>query len=291
MKQYTKLVLAVWALGLGWAQPVRAEESQQQRAPAAESAPAEGRETAGERIRAYWSEARARPFVAGVLDAGASVRGRVMLGWGKPHWTWGGIELEGSSTTDTGLAAVRARLALVVADVGLAYRRTYPYRRKFVAESDHHTDEALRGHPRARYRSLDLDVWGLIPAGSGFVQWEVEAVRLYGVPKGADVYEEWLRAPVRPPWVTDARLAYAYQFLDGRATAGLMGEWLWLGARGMLYRVGPLLGYTFTPHWEVNVLLTTPVSSPDDLRFFSGLYGTVRVRWRFATGERTSIFR
>lgn len=251
----------------------------------------EARRTAGEKMRAYWSEAPARLFAAGVLDVGTSVRGRALLGWGKPHWTWGGIELEGASTTDTGLAAVRARLALVVADVGVAYRRTYAYRRTFVPEGDHFTTEGLEGRPKAHYQSLDIDVWGLIPAGSGFVQWEVETVRLYGVRKGVDLYEEWLRAVVRPPVTTDARLAYAYTFWDGRANVGLMGEWLWLGGRGQAYRVGPLLGFTFTPHWEVNALLTTPVSSPDDLRFFHGLYGTVRVRWRFATGERESIFR
>jgi hypothetical protein len=52
-----------------------------------------------------------------------------------------------------------------------------------------------------------------------------------------------------------------------------------------------VLSYAFTPHWETTLALTTPVSSPDQLSFFTGLYGVVRVRWKFASGERTSIFR
>jgi hypothetical protein len=241
--------------------------------------------------RAYWENVRPRPFAGAIIDVGASVRARALLGYGKPHWTWGGIELEGGTTSDAGITAVRARLALVIADVGLAYRRTRAYRRTWLTSERGYTDGDLLGRPRARYRSLDLDVWGLIPAGSGFVQWELEAVRMYGIPKGAEVYEEWLRAPVRPPWTTASRLAYAYTFFEGRAAVGAMAEWLWLGGRGSLYRAGPLLSYTFTPHWEATLLLTTPLHSPDDLSLFTGLYGTVRVRWRFASGERATIFR
>jgi hypothetical protein len=241
--------------------------------------------------RAYWSQARVRPFAAVALDVGASARGRIMLGYGKPHWTWGGFELEAGSTSDTAITAVRARLALVIADVGLAYRRTWAYRRRWLAREPGYSEGDLLGTPKARYGSLDLDVWGLIPAGRGFVQWEHEAVRLHGIPRGFDVYEEWLRAPVRAPWSSASRLAYAHTFLHGQAVIGAMAEGLWLGGRGALVRLGPLLSYTLTPHWEATVLLTTPVHSPDDLTFFTGLYGTVRVRWKFATGETDSIFR
>jgi hypothetical protein len=241
--------------------------------------------------REYWSKQRLRPFVAGVLDVGTSARGRLMLGYGRPHWTWGGIELEGGSTSDTAISAVRARIALVIADVGVAYRGTWAYRRTWLERASGYRESDIKGGPKTRYRSLDIDVWGLIPAGSGFVQWELEAVRLYGIPRGRDIYEEWLRAPVRPPWTTASRLAYAYTFWDGRAAIGAMAEWLWLGGHGALYRLGPLLSYAFTPHWEATVLLTTPVHSPDDLAFFTGLYGTVRVRWKFASGEPASMFR
>ncbi|MET0342781.1 MAG: hypothetical protein ABW252_17370 [Polyangiales bacterium] len=243
--------------------------------------------------RDYWSSEPIRPFLGAVIDAGSSVRARMLAGYGRPHWTWAGLELEAATTTDVALAAVRARVALVVADVGLAYRVSRSYRHTWVAREQGYSDGDLEGRPRARYRSLDLDVWGVVPIPHSLLQWEVEAVRLYGVPRGVDVYEEWLRAPVRPPWSLATRLAYAYTFLNERASAGLMLEWLWLGQRagGGLTRIGPLLGYAFTPHWEVNVLLTTPVHSPDDLTLFTGLYGTARVRWRFATGERTKVFR
>lgn len=236
--------------------------------------------------RQYWSSGKLRLFAAAVVDVGTSVRPRLLLGYGRPHWTWGGIELEAATTTSAGIAAVRARIALVAADLSVGLRRTWSYRRTWLTPASSYTDTDLEGSPKARYRSLDLVAWGLVPVGPGFAQWEVEAVRLYGIPRGVDVYEEWLRAAVRAPWTSATRLAYAYTFFHERAAVGAMVEWLWLG-RGSLYRAGPLVSYTFTPHWQASILLTTPVQGPDDLSFFTGLYGTARVRWQFATGERT----
>jgi hypothetical protein len=234
----------------------------------------------------YWARARVRPFVAGTVDAGAMLRGKLMLGYGKPHWTWGGLEAEAMSSTEMGLTAVRARVALMVADVAVAYRRTWAYRRQPLMRQAHYDNDDLRGRPRARYHSLDIWSWGLIPVGDGFIDWEVEASRLYGVPRGMDVFEEWLRTPVRPPWAVASRLGYAHQFLSKRLAVGAMAEWVWPGPRGSLVRVGPLANYAFGPHWDAAVLLMAYVHGPDDLRFFTGLWGTVRLRFKFASGER-----
>jgi hypothetical protein len=235
-------------------------------------------------ITQYWSTARTRVFVSGVADLGALARVRGSFGYGKPHWTWGGIEAEAVSTSEVGFGVVRARLALLIADLAIAYRHTWSYRRSFLTREQRYEDADLRTGPLARYHSLDMWLWGVIPAGSGYVDWEFEALRVY-VPSGVDVYEEWLRTPLRPPWGTVCRLGYVHMFFDQRVSAGAIGEWVWPGPTGSVYRVGPLLSYAFGPHWDFTLLLTAVVYGPDELSFFNGLWGTARFRFKFASGE------
>jgi hypothetical protein len=210
----------------------------------------------------------------------------VMLGYGKPHWTWAGFEGEGVTTPEAGFTTVRARIALLIADVAVAYRRTWAYRRSFLDRERSYSEADLRGGPKAAYHSLDMWAWGLLPVGQGFFDWEFEALRLYGLKRGVDVYEEWLRTPIRPPWATVCRLGYAHLFLDKRLAVGAMGEWVWPGPTGSVFRAGPLVSWAFGPHWDFSMLLTAIVHGPDHISFFSGMWGTLRVRFKFATGEK-----
>lgn len=243
---------------------------------------------AGSSPSRHWADGPTRLFLAGTADLGVSARAKMIIGYGKPHWAWVGVEYEAVTTTEVGANIVRARIALLIADLAVGYRRTWSYRRGFMTREDSYTDDDLTVGPNARYHSLDAWLWGIIPIGRGFVDWELEAVRTYGVPAQSDVYEEWLRAPVRPGLAAATRLAYAHTFIDGKLAIGAMGEYVWLGGRGNLFRVGPMVLYGFTPHWEINTLLTMVVDSPDELGFYNGLWGTLRVRYRFATGDRRS---
>lgn len=235
---------------------------------------------------AHWSEAKARPFLAGIVDVGGLVRGKLMVGYGKPHWMWAGVEAEAVSTSELGLSSVRARIALLIADLAVAYRRTWAYRRGWLTREDSYSDADLLGEPKAAYHSLDTWLWGIIPVGDGYFDWELEAIRVYGVPRGLDVYEEWLRVPARPPWLVATRLGYAHTFLRGRLALGALGEWIKPGERGSWYRAGPLASYAFSSHWDLSGLLTLEVQSPDQLGWFNGVWGTLRARYRFATGEK-----
>lgn len=237
---------------------------------------------------AHWSNSKARPFIAGLADAGGLLRTRWMLGYGKPHWTWAGVETEAVTTTEMGFTTVRARVALLIVDVAVAYRKTWSYRRSLVDREPPYHDADLKGGAKTEYHSLDLWLWGLIPIGKGYFDWELEAVHLIGVPRGVDLYEEWLRVVVRPSWAIAGRLGYVQTFRKGRLGIGALSEWIWPGARASTYRVGPLVSYAFNAKWDVALLLTTPVKSPDDLGFYNGLWGTLRARYRFAFGDHKS---
>jgi hypothetical protein len=231
----------------------------------------------------HWSQSLTRPFVAGIADVGAIARAKAMFGYGKPHWTWTGLELEGVTTTEFGATAVRARLALVLLDVAVAWRHTWAYDRAFVPRRARYVSADLTRGPAATYDSLDLWAWGLAPLPGGYADWEFEATRVYGAPAGRDLYEEYFRAVIPPGWATTARLGYAVTFAEDRGSAGAIGEWVWLGGRGSVFRVGPLATWAFSPYFDVALELTTVVSSPDALDFYDGLWGTARLRYRFAT--------
>src|SRR5215207_4564407 len=50
----------------------------------------------------FWSGGRARPFAAATLELGTIYyRPLLALGYGKPHWRWGGVEI-GSSLSVSG---------------------------------------------------------------------------------------------------------------------------------------------------------------------------------------------
>ncbi|HVU02040.1 MAG TPA: hypothetical protein VHE30_09820 [Polyangiaceae bacterium] len=231
----------------------------------------------------HWSKAPSRPFVGGILEAGAVVRGRALAGYGKPHYTWGGAVLDGTTTTEFGSVAAGARLALVLLDVTVSYRKTWSYVRGFPAPRGTYESEDLRVHPRASYGALDVSTWGLFPAPAGYGEWEFEAHRLYGVPAGRDVYEEWVRGVMGPGWNFATRLGYAVSFAGDRGSAGVVGEWVTLGGRGSVFRVGPLASWAFSGEWDLGLVLTATVSSPDSLSFYDGTYGTLRLRYRFST--------
>jgi hypothetical protein len=251
-----------------------------------EPASAEEAEAEPESLTEHWSGAPSRLFVAGVADLGLQTRARLVLGYGKPHWTWLGLEGEAATGSEAGFGVARARIALLIADVAVAYRRTWAYRHSYLDRERGYSDADLLGGPKAAYHSLDLSAMGLLPVGGGVIDWQFEAVRVYGLEPGVDLYEEWLRVPMRPPWATACRLGYAHMFLDQRLAVGALAEWLWPGPTGSLFRVGPLVNWAFGPHWDLSLLLTAVVHGPDSLNFYNGMWGTLRARYKFATGEK-----
>jgi hypothetical protein len=214
---------------------------------------------------------------------GALADARLMVGYGRPHWTWGGVELGVLSTTQAGLGLIRARLALVVLDLAVTWRRTWSYARTTPLRRGSYTDAELEDGPGARYDSVDVWAWGLAPVPLGLIDWELEAVHTYGIGGERDVYEEYLRAVAHPGWLATARLGYQLWFAQQRGLAGPLVELTWLPERGLLQRVGGDVSWAFSPAWDLILRLTVPTTSPDELGFFNGLGGTLRARYRWAS--------
>lgn len=234
-----------------------------------------------------WSEGRARLFFAGSAALGSAARTELSIGYGKPHWTWVGVESTGVSTGEYALTQVRARLALVIADIAIGWGRVWSYRHTTLPRFSRTRDLTVAERDVSRYRTLQVWLSGVLPGPHGFIDWQLEGVRVYGVADGDAVYDEQLRAVLFPTWAFAGRLGYAYQFSHKRGAVGALGEAVWPGDRGdYVARVGPVFSWAFSPRLDLALIATAVVHSPDRLGFYQGMGGTARARYRFASGAR-----
>jgi hypothetical protein len=231
-----------------------------------------------------WSEGRTRVFAAFSGQLGSVARSDVTFGYGKPNWTWIGVEVDGQSSVDMAMTRMRARLALVVADLAVGWSRVWSYRHTTLPRQTSYRALSEPQRDDASYLAMQLWLYGFIPAPHGYIDWQLDALHVYGVDDGEAVYEEQLRIVVFPPWAVAGRLGYAYQFAAKRAAIGVLAEVLWPGQRDdYIARIGPTFVWAFSPRFDVNLNVTTVVHSPDDLNVYESLWGSVRARYRVAT--------
>lgn len=231
-----------------------------------------------------WSQGKSRLFAAFGASAGSLARTDLTVGYGKPHWTWVGVEADGQTTADMAMTRVRARLALVVADLAVGWGRVWSYKHTTLPEQASYASLTYADRPEAHYRTLQLWLMGLLPAPHGYLDWQLEALRIYGGSVERAVYDEQLRAVVFAPWALAGRLGYAFQFADKKGAIGVLAEGLWPGERDdYLARIGPMFSWMISPRLDVGGVVTMTVHSPDRLNVYEHLWGSLRVRYRTAT--------
>lgn len=232
---------------------------------------------------AHWKDGATRPFIAGTVDAGIPyAQPALFVGYGKPHWQWAGAEVRAGATATFAHAYAGVRAALPFVDAAVGVRDTHSFRWSLLEPRDAHEGadgERLVG-PNARYRALDVELSGVLPVPFGFLVWDALLVRTLDVGANHDVYDESLRAIVRPPVAGVGRLAYLATV--GRTSFGPAGEIVVLPRRnGPVVRAGALVSVRCTEQLDVLIALTMPVTSPDSLSLVdasSGLFG-IRYRW------------
>jgi hypothetical protein len=215
---------------------------------------------------------------------------RPAVGYGKPFYVWAGLETEALTTNEFGHLKLGARFSAPFAGLALAWRRVWSYQRSFLPRKATYEVADLQADGSIRYDSLDLSAWFAFPTPGGFGLLEADFFHVLDAPEGVDVFEEYLRVVVRPGWAVATRAGYAITFAEDRGTAGVLGEWLWPGPRPNVARVGPLFGWSFTPHLDAGLILTATIHSPDSIGFINGVFGTARLRYRWATGEPAPTF-
>jgi hypothetical protein len=239
---------------------------------------------------APWKNEERRPFVAATVDAGLPyAQPTLFVGWGQPHWQWAGVEARVGTTATFAHAFVGLHAALPFLDASFGVRETQSFRWPLLVRRDSYEADAHEGEGNARYRAIDLEVSGVLPFPAGFLLWDALVVRTLAVSPDRDVYEESLRAIIRPPVGAIGRLAYAARV--GRVSFGPLAEVVLLPQRaGPVVRAGAVVSVQCTPHLDALFALTLPVASPDALAIVDASSGMLGVRWRWASAERAASF-
>jgi hypothetical protein len=242
----------------------------------------------------YWEQGRPRSFVSLQPVLGAGYAQLVaQAGWGRPGWMWGGAEAFAFGGVGFAAEYAGVRADLLAVDLRAGVRHTTSFNHGALQPMPAHSiDDFTAAQPHAAYTTLEAELSGGVPLPGGFGLWDFEGYRIEGAPASVDLYEEWMKVVVRPPWVGAARAGYLLALgSDGWLKLGALADFTATSGRDTLVRVGPLVAARLTDHLDLVVLAAAAVRTPDALGLIGGMYGTVRLRWIWASGEERPGFR
>lgn len=244
---------------------------------------AEGQSPDDEQRYSVWQSDKHTLFVASASDVGVIYgRPHVTLGYGAPFWHFVGVDAFAIATNEFAAAYVGWRANLPFLDVQMGYRATQPYdRRELPVKDSYVADDLPRrdGDENATYGAVEFEVTPLAPVPGGVAFAELHPIWVTA-PRDTRLFEEVTRTVYVAPFLMRARLGYIYD-LD-RVKAGAMVEHVVLPGRPKdVTRVGPLVLVSLAERLEGLFTTTVVVRSPDSLGF-SGVYGFLGLRMRFA---------
>ena len=235
----------------------------------------------------YWQRQKARHFVSFDARLGAFPQVRSIIGYGKPFWTFSGLEVFAGTTPEFATWSIGPRLNLLAINASFNYRRAHAYTRKRPLLSDSYDSiDKVRGsaHPN-RYSALDGWLWGYIPGGPTLTYWEIGGVYLQDANSERAVFEEYHRFTINRRTALSLRMVTWLTLLKSSLNIGPAVDATLSPSRAALLRVGGSAVLSFTEHIKCQLALTVPVSSPDELDWFTQSWGSLNLGYSFATGE------
>jgi hypothetical protein len=239
-------------------------------------------------VARYWELGRARPFLAGSVEAGYPyLRPRFAAGYGRPFWSWVGVEAYpmlafGGIGQYFGIAASLPGLTLRAGG-----RYFYPFERALLAPAPHYTRTQvdLAEGPAGDYIAHEVEVTGTTPLFSGSLFGVLTAYRVTGVADGYYLFEENLKVVMEPPFVWRGRLGYLLALSsNGAIRIGAAGEVIGLpGREEFVVRAGLLGSVSISAQLSIQVSLIPVIMSPDALGIAGGDFGQLGIRYNFAT--------
>ncbi len=243
----------------------------------------------------FWSIGKPRYFAAATFDVGAIFfRPELNLGWGKPHYAWGGLEL----SPQLSLAGTSTSIGAKMAVPGIMLRGGGRYHvwsnRNLLEPRESYTREQteLAVGPGSKYFTLDAEMTFDVNLPVGALVTVGSLHYVGGVPEPYNVFEQSLRLIVKPPLVWRSRTAYLFG-LGQYDTARIGGVFEMLGSPArdeVMMRVGPAFAVALTHHLQATVVAAFPVMTKDALGLESADFGQVSISYRWATGDRWPEF-
>jgi len=232
----------------------------------------------------HWASGEPRLFLSGGLDLGTSEHTFAAAGFGKPHLLWGGLIAHGWLTTDLAAGRVGVKVDVMAAalEAGVRWSRSF----RHLPLPDTATQDELPSRHGFVSRVLDLSLSGGLPAGPGFVIYEVLGVRLLSSHGEVQLYDELLRIVYRPPWLATASAGWVASLRGGALLVGGRAQWAFETGRSgdPFVRAGPVAYWRPWPHLALAGELLFPVSNPDDLGFQAPIVAYVVLSFTAATG-------
>lgn len=241
-------------------------------------------------VSKYWELGRPRPFFSSALEGGyAYVRPRFALGYGQPYWRWAGIEAYPvvSLSSAGHYLGLGGALPGITARVGARY--TYPFSLNYLKPQDSYSAldlQRLNG-PTADYLALEAEVTATVPLFFGSAFAVLTGYRAELAPSGYLLYEESLRAIMKPPYIYRGRIGYLAAFgREGAIRVGAAAEVIGLPGRDeFVVRAGLVGAVLINAHLEAQASFIPVIVSPDRLGLAGGDFGQLGLRFRWASAS------
>jgi len=238
----------------------------------------------------YWAQGRIRPFVAAVFDVGGIfTRAELNLGYGRPHYLWGGIDVWSKLSLDGVTLYTGPRFTLGSLDVRGGIREVQSLSQHFVARQDvyYRPDLNHQTPPRGHYQSFDGEMSIDVPALGGSIGMLAGIYGIIGVPKAYNVFEDYLRVVVQPPIAWQTRFSYV-AFVNRDSSMAVGGQFQLIGNPNrdlLVFRTGPVVSVALTDHLHAIAAASIVAASKDHLGIAGDEIGEVALRYRWASGE------
>ncbi len=286
------IALALVSL-LSWSQTARAQDLSD--LPTAASVPPATRDGINAQ-QPYWQgSGQKRFFASAVLELGGiRYQPTLAVGYGKPHWSWIGLETFTSLATGGGRVYGGGRGVLPGFRPRVGARYEFPVNQYFLPKQENYDrfDLETRASQRSRYIAAEAELTGALPIPHGSLFAVATGYYLTNIPDEYNVFEQTLRVVTAPGWMWRGRAGYLAHFGYGdtfRFGAAIEVIGL-LGRDNHIVRAGPILSVSLTHHMEATGAVMVVARSADTLGLEGADLGQIGLRYRWSTGDRWPEF-
>lgn len=239
---------------------------------------------------AYWQQGRVRPFIATVFDLGGFfARTELHAGYGRPHNEWIGGFVNSRLTLGGVAMAAGIDGQIPNLDARITARSFRSTDQHFLRRKDlyYESDPTIETEPTASYQTLEANLAVTVRALGGTVGLELRGLALFGIPEGYDVFEDTLRAVVRPPFAWQTKFTYlAWPGWQENLAVGFSAELIGAPNRdNLVFRTGPIVTVSLTDHLQAIGAAAFAIIYHDDLGLSGSDLGQIALRYRWASGE------
>ena len=240
--------------------------------------------------RPYWSAGEPRAFVAGVFETGGvSLRTELDVGYGQPHYAWAGLEVSSSLSLRGVTMYSGGRVALPFGHIRAGARYFAAVNQKLLAPQAEHErwDLDVDEGRRSRYVALDGELFADIPLPAGKLGLLGAVHGVFGPPPEFHVYEEGLRAIIKPPLAWRGRASYLVGVGEPATlrVGGLLDVYGNPEREAVWLRTGPAVAVSLTHHLEAVGVAAFTFLAPDEIGLAGADLGQIGLRYRWATGD------